>query len=346
METRVREGVQEALRAHENRTRAAREEEVERRVREGVRGAMRQCDAKMVAAAAAQRQAAAESRAAPQFPPEARKLFVGTATTPRTDFLNQLNSLGLGVPFHPDSEGNSGAILLYRDPSALPYNQSVTIDAVKEAGAPMLSVEQAAQNCDVVNVALLSTENSARTCYAFVAGGGPEGHHLLKFARLLPATPNVRPRPVLDPTAPLSLVGLFELRHSAPLPSKDGSKIFRAILSEYLRNFDAAMEKLSPIAAAAAVNKTIVVVTCNFGQSEILMNFVCGARHRQLDLSMVIVFAIDEETRDVALGLGLHTFYDERTLGFIPKEVSPFGTQKFGTVVSKAALSDASYLAG
>jgi hypothetical protein len=94
------------------------------------------------------------------------------------------------------------------------------------------------------------------------------------------------------------------------------------------------LETLSPVASAAAVNNTIVVMTCNFGQSELLMNFACNARRRNLDLSMIVVFAADEETRDIAMGLDLHTFYDEPTFGFLPKAASGvFADETFGRMV-------------
>jgi hypothetical protein len=54
-----------------------------------------------------------------------------------------------------------------------------------------------------------------------------------------------------------------------------------------------------------------VVMVCNHGQSELLMNFVCAANARKLDLSAVLVFATDEETKDIAEGLGLTAFFDK-----------------------------------
>lgn len=52
-------------------------------------------------------------------------------------------------------------------------------------------------------------------------------------------------------------------------------------------------------------------MVCNHGQSELLMNFVCSANARNLDLSTVLVFATDEETKDIAEGLGLAAFFDK-----------------------------------
>ena len=41
------------------------------------------------------------------------------------------------------------------------------------------------------------------------------------------------------------------------------------------------------------------------------MNFVCSAKARGLDISSVLLFATDQETKDLAEGLGLAAFYDE-----------------------------------
>ena len=44
------------------------------------------------------------------------------------------------------------------------------------------------------------------------------------------------------------------------------------------------------------------------------MNFVCSAKSRDIDLSPVLVFATDEETKELAEGLGLAAFFD-KTVG-------------------------------
>lgn len=55
----------------------------------------------------------------------------------------------------------------------------------------------------------------------------------------------------------------------------------------------------------------VIVMVCNHGQSELLMNFVCSAKSRNLDLGSVLVFATDEETKELAEGLGLAAFFDK-----------------------------------
>lgn len=67
------------------------------------------------------------------------------------------------------------------------------------------------------------------------------------------------------------------------------------------------MKKLERI----AVNNTVIVMTTNFGQADLLMNFICAAKARDFDVSNVIVFATDEEAMNVARGLDLEFFYNE-----------------------------------
>jgi len=86
-----------------------------------------------------------------------------------------------------------------------------------------------------------------------------------------------------------------------------------------------------------AVDNAVIVMVCNHGQSELLMNFVCNSRAKGLDISQVLVFATDIETKELADGLGLTTFYDEQNFGSIPSEAAKrYGDQKFmGMMLAK-----------
>ncbi len=44
----------------------------------------------------------------------------------------------------------------------------------------------------------------------------------------------------------------------------------------------------------------------------LLMNFACSSRRKGFDLSNVLVFPSDKETKELAEGLGLTTYYDEK----------------------------------
>lgn len=79
---------------------------------------------------------------------------------------------------------------------------------------------------------------------------------------------------------------------------------------------------------------TIVIILCNHGHSEILMNFVCNARRRGLDLKPILIFAIDPETKELAEGMGLTAFYDDINYGGIPSEAAQvFGDERYGRII-------------
>jgi hypothetical protein len=126
----------------------------------------------------------------------------------------------------------------------------------------------------------------------------------------------------LDSDQPLQII-------NRPMTEK-GTRVFKVpdevkikkhwdILERYFQNFDDAIAELKPIAEKVAVKNTIIVMTCNMGQSELLMNFVCNAKAKGLDISNVLLFPTDQETKDLAEGLGLATFHDERNFGRLPK---------------------------
>ena len=69
--------------------------------------------------------------------------------------------------------------------------------------------------------------------------------------------------------------------------------------------------ELKPIAEKVAKQNTVVTMVCNFGQSELLLNFVCAAKSRGLDISSILIFATDEETKELAEGIGLTVFFDK-----------------------------------
>jgi len=80
--------------------------------------------------------------------------------------------------------------------------------------------------------------------------------------------------------------------------------------------------------------KIVVAMVCNFGHVDLLLNFVCSARSRNLDLSQVLVFALDTRTAGLARSLGLNVFDVGTAFGEMPDEVSVgFGDDVFKKVV-------------
>ena len=65
------------------------------------------------------------------------------------------------------------------------------------------------------------------------------------------------------------------------------------ILKKYFDAFEDAVEELKPLVKKAATPKnTVTVMVSNFGQSELLVNFVCAARARNHDISSIIVWEL------------------------------------------------------
>ena len=85
----------------------------------------------------------------------------------------------------------------------------------------------------------------------------------------------------------------------------------REILLNYLTNFDAIRSELARLLYKVAINNTLIVSTVNKGQSELLINFVCSARARGLDIRNLVVFPTDLYSKELAEGMGLATFFSE-----------------------------------
>jgi len=81
-----------------------------------------------------------------------------------------------------------------------------------------------------------------------------------------------------------------------------------------------------------SANQALVVMTCNFGQVELLINFVCTAQ--TMDLSQVLVFCTDKDTLQIARGLGLNAYYDEVLFGDVPTEAAgAYGDDTFAQIM-------------
>jgi len=69
------------------------------------------------------------------------------------------------------------------------------------------------------------------------------------------------------------------------------------------------------------------------------MNFACSARARGFDLKNVLVFPSDLETKELAEGMGLMTFYEEKMMASVPKvEANVYGDSIFTSVMFAKVL--------
>jgi hypothetical protein len=92
-------------------------------------------------------------------------------------------------------------------------------------------------------------------------------------------------------------------------PTFEDTKFHYKMMREFLNHFDQVVKDVGTIVNRIAKQNTVVAIKTNKGYSDLLMNFVCQARSRGIDLSNVLVFATDIETKDLAEGIGLATYY-------------------------------------
>jgi hypothetical protein len=237
-----------------------------------------------------------KEEATPLIPKKMRNLFAGMARMGRDDFFETFD---VGVPKDDTKEGNEEVLILYSREDALPKNHSS--DSLE-----LHSAEKATEHCNTLKV-VFTEPRKHRECLALV--GQWESYHVSKFIRLPPGDKKIN----VDEKHALRYVSRLHgdtgLVQRIPTPLK--VKEYDETLVAYLIRLDKVLKDLKPIAQKVAQDNNIVVMVCNHGQSELLMNFACSARARGFDLHQVLVFSTDLETKALAEGLGMVAFYDQ-----------------------------------
>jgi len=216
----------------------------------------------------------------------------------------------LGVPLDESGKGNDRVLLLYSDLTAFPEFD----------GKGPLSVEQATSNCH--NMHLILTAPRKNQCLAIM--GQYESYHVHKYMRISSETGKI------DPEAPLTYQSRGKQqngRTSAKIPTEEATKSHWESLVSYLQSMEKALEDLKPILEKVAShndNNAVIVMVCNFGQSELLLNFICNARAKGFGdvLKNVFLFATDQVTHDLAQSMGITSVYIESIFGSMPEKAA------------------------
>jgi len=236
---------------------------------------------------------------------------------------------------HSSGKGSSEVLIFYNDKS-LPSDHATAAAVIGNDGemAPLLDAQTATENCDVMNVATVFARGHAAQC--FVVQADYESFHLQRWMRQ-PKQIRMSRQATTDRSIPLRHVGRglnVNGLESFPAPRFKHQLSNMDQIKKYLDALDDVKAKLGPIAMRVAKNKAIVVLVCNKGQSDLLMNFACASKAKGLDISMVLVFATDQHTYDVATGMGLAAFYDEANFGDMPeKEARAYGDKIFAKMM-------------
>ncbi len=220
----------------------------------------------------------------------------------------------VGVPVSPSIYGNQDVLILYgKDSLPLELNSS----SLSTTSIPLLSSPAAAaKNCLTMKMVLIQPEENTR-CVA-IMGQWPS-YHVHKFMRIKKTAKqgqvaNKGRLPNLGSLDnPFRYTGKTQSFYEGiGVPRKYITEQSYSWFTEYMTRMKEASQTLKPIAKTLAKGgNTIIVMLCNQGLLELFINFVCSARSRNLDTSQILLFATDLETKELAEGLGITTFYDE-----------------------------------
>jgi len=268
----------------------------------------------------------------------------------RTEFMESPLGQQLGVPVDPNTpKDNDRVLFLYSEGNAYPtgvtnnpfqlhtnpqqaqqYQQQRSQLEDAQGNIP---VDVATENCDLVHVVLTNPDRH-KQCIAIV--GQYESYHVHRYMRMPPPIiqPNGVPKPQpLNASFPLRSVQRGMQVGGRPSQNTPRTNFITKnweLLLKYKTNLTAILQQqLQPLLQSITNNNTdddkdsstVIVMVCNFGQSELLMNFICNARAKGFDsiLSKIILFATDVETYDLASSLGITSFYSKEIFEEMPK---------------------------
>uniref|UniRef100_A0A6U6D339 Nucleotide-diphospho-sugar transferase domain-containing protein n=1 Tax=Odontella aurita TaxID=265563 RepID=A0A6U6D339_9STRA len=265
----------------------------------------------------------------PRFPAAMSAFAQGAARISKKDFTQQYDG---GNPIDFEGNGKSEVLILFGHENALPNAaKDAAMHGDENGEFPLLSSADATNNCVEMNVVFTESPRGSLDLMCLAIVPNYQSHHVQRWAREVSNSHGDKVPNMNKPMAPIGRGTVWKTqKNDMALPTRDNIKRHWKALSDYMRFFDDILAELGPIAEKIAIDNTIIVMTCNLGQSDLLMNFVCTAKSRGINLGNVLVFPTDEETQILAEGLGLATYYDERNFQSMPKtEAVHYGDSTF-----------------
>jgi hypothetical protein len=224
----------------------------------------------------------------------------------RTSAVDFHSTFDYGYPISDRSD--SEVLVLYVNSNAVPNKNKTNENKIS-----FLSVEEATSKCEAMSVVTVDASEGKNTC--LVVSHGYESFHLQRWMRNGDKSKGDVSTEVMGSKYPLRHVSRGMKRNGAddfhPPKMVDIQKHWGP-LKRYLETYEEVTEELKPILERIAIKNTVIVMVCNMGQASLLMNFACSAKSRGFNLKNVLVFATDKETLDMAEGLGLSAFYDDK----------------------------------
>jgi Nucleotide-diphospho-sugar transferase len=263
-------------------------------------------------------------------------LIAGYEIVKRHDFASVVDT---GVPLDPLDTAKDDVLILYTSRRSLPTSTTTASPDSEEAPRARRAVE----NCLTLKVVL--TEQDVKSNCIAIMGHPEESYHVHRFHRIQLSDPKGdggnREIVKVGRDVPLAAVPrIVETRgdlRDEVVPGRRVADKYVKELVRYLGHLPDTLDRLRPIAQKAAGGTErgpVVAMAVNRGQSELLLNYVCAAKARNLDVSRVLVFATDPATAQLASGLGVHVFAVKGAFGNIPtKAAADYGDEDFGRIV-------------
>jgi hypothetical protein len=115
------------------------------------------------------------------------------------------------------------------------------------------------------------------------------------------------------------------------------------LLHHYLSIYEEVLEELKPlaekVAASTVLKRTVTVMVCNERHLELLMNYCCAAKAIGMDLSSILLFAVDSGTRRTAELLGLTAYYHPQLFSFLDGGDAEYGTMEYARIMLSKVYS-------
>jgi hypothetical protein len=249
-----------------------------------------------------------------------------------------------GYPVLPErihSGANDEVLILYASETARPASFDKSSGSVPRYS----SAEEATANCEVMSVVVTNAGDNPNRC--LVVMDHYENHHIEKWQRI---GKDGSPPPPLKvvPKGMNPVHGRITDDTDIKPPGKVANSVMFSDLKTYFTYMQPNLAKLGAVLKPIAVQNTVIVMVCNKGQANMLLNFVCSAKSRGLSLEHVVIFATDAEAAAIAKSLGLATFLDEHNFARLPTTSADYGGYTFtdmmwAKVVSAHLVSNLGY---
>jgi len=265
------------------------------------------------------------SSSVPQFSETLSNFVHGMVKISQPDFLQAFD---YGTPRPIVTPGSEEALIIYNTKESLPY----LVPSLLQRGNSIktLPVRNATANCDSLNVIYQNPNSKSSRCMAIV--GNYESYHIQKWLRL----GSVEVSSFTSVGRTTSSSGHTEFRS----PSKENSQRHSQRIKQYLETSEHVLAVLKPIVESISIENTIIIMTVNSGQVDLLANFVCSAKRHKFDISNVLVFSTDPNAHKIVLGLGIASFYDDKNfLNLSHKAAQRYGDSSFSDMMYAKVLS-------